>query len=413
MYTTGGLFLPDGSGPDVTTRQERIKGEDSFLYEYARYLLHKRLTTERLLSPYANYFYNPMYMPNTTTEDNNANTKINIDRNEIAKKLHKQPENVILREDTNIAVETEPNDDKWTEEKRTIAKTPKSIPKEKQRTGYYDILHDDTEEESVNEEELTEDEKKIDKMKSNDQSMNVGQYNVEKMTLKDIEEVLENVNQGINSTDSNESEDVYENEADELESERYMYDVEKHMHYLEDAIHDLERENQDLKERNAEVEKSCIKAEDTTIENNELKLKLKMLQEDQENDFMSMNNHQKNLDSDKDMITKYEKEIEEYKKQEELYEIDISRLEDLNDQIQSDNKELYDQLKELGEVVEKSDKIIEEYKNEAHFKEEIMRLTKELKEANKELAELKSYCKHMGEHKRKEREKEGRRSQRK
>ena len=54
-----------------------------------------------------------------------------------------------------------------------------------------------------------------------------------------------------------------------------------------------------------------------------------------------------------------------------------------------------------------------ENKNEAHFKEEIMRLTKELKEANKELAELKSYCKYMGEHKRKEREKEGRRSQRK
>ena len=41
MYTTGGLFLPEGLGPDVTPRHKTIRGEESFLYEYARYLLHK------------------------------------------------------------------------------------------------------------------------------------------------------------------------------------------------------------------------------------------------------------------------------------------------------------------------------------------------------------------------------------
>ena len=59
MYTTGGLFFPNFSRQEVKPHYNLVIREDLFLYEYARFLLHKRLVAKGLLSPYANPFYPP------------------------------------------------------------------------------------------------------------------------------------------------------------------------------------------------------------------------------------------------------------------------------------------------------------------------------------------------------------------
>ena len=84
MYTTGGLFFPKCLVPEGTPRQKLFTYEDSFLYEYARFLLHKRLVSEGMLSPYANPFYPQMDMVYRTTERYNKKTKLNIDKHDIS-----------------------------------------------------------------------------------------------------------------------------------------------------------------------------------------------------------------------------------------------------------------------------------------------------------------------------------------
>ena len=59
MYNTRGLFLLNFSSQDVRLRHSLVIHEDLFLYEYGRFLLHKRLVAEGLLSPYTNPFYLP------------------------------------------------------------------------------------------------------------------------------------------------------------------------------------------------------------------------------------------------------------------------------------------------------------------------------------------------------------------
>ena len=77
--------------------------EDLFLYEYGRYLLHKRLVAEGLLSPYANPFYPPTDMTHRETESKIEQTEIvnkDIDKNTIASTLNKKADNIKLKEET-------------------------------------------------------------------------------------------------------------------------------------------------------------------------------------------------------------------------------------------------------------------------------------------------------------------------
>ena len=76
--------------------------EDLFLYEYGRYLLHKRLVSEGLLSPYANLFYPPTEMIHRETESKKEQTEMvkkDIDKKTIASTLHKKAENIKLKEE--------------------------------------------------------------------------------------------------------------------------------------------------------------------------------------------------------------------------------------------------------------------------------------------------------------------------
>ena len=76
--------------------------EDLFLYEYGRYLLHKRLVAEGLLSPYANPFYPPTDMAYRETKSKIEQTEMekkDIDKHTIASTLHKKSENIKLKEE--------------------------------------------------------------------------------------------------------------------------------------------------------------------------------------------------------------------------------------------------------------------------------------------------------------------------
>ena len=99
MYTIGGLFFPNILGLDVKSRYKLFTYEDSFLYEYGRFLLHKRLVSEGMLSPYANSFYLQTDMVYRTTERNNKKTMHNIDKHDIAEHLNKDPKTITLKED--------------------------------------------------------------------------------------------------------------------------------------------------------------------------------------------------------------------------------------------------------------------------------------------------------------------------
>ena len=107
MYTKGGLFFPNVLGPDVRPRHKLFTYEDSFLYEYGRFLLHKRLVSEGMLSPYANPFYPQMDMVYRTTERHNEKTRLNIDKHDIAEQLNKDPQNITLKEDATITKEND------------------------------------------------------------------------------------------------------------------------------------------------------------------------------------------------------------------------------------------------------------------------------------------------------------------
>ena len=101
MYTTEGLGFQNISGQDVRTRQNLFAHEQLFLYEYTRYLLHKQLVTEGLLSPYSNRYYPPTDTTQSTTEENDnneSNTRIN--KEAIAKRLQKNIDDIILKEDS-------------------------------------------------------------------------------------------------------------------------------------------------------------------------------------------------------------------------------------------------------------------------------------------------------------------------
>ena len=84
MYTIGGLFFPNVLGLNVRPHHKLFTYKDSFLYEYGRFLLHKRLVSEGMLSPYANPFYPQTDMVYRIMERYNEKTKLNINKHDIA-----------------------------------------------------------------------------------------------------------------------------------------------------------------------------------------------------------------------------------------------------------------------------------------------------------------------------------------
>ena len=101
MYNTRGLFLPNFSSQDVRPCHNLAIYEDLFLYEYTRFLLHKRLVVEGLLSPYANPFY--LLMDTVYRETNKEIARMEnkkIDKQTIADTLQKKAEDIKLQEES-------------------------------------------------------------------------------------------------------------------------------------------------------------------------------------------------------------------------------------------------------------------------------------------------------------------------
>jgi len=371
MYTTGGLFLPEGLGPDVTPRHKTIRGEESFLYEYARYLLHKRLTTEKLLSPYANYFYSPTYMTSATTEGNNVPTKINIDRDEIAKQLQKHPENVILREDIINTTETIPKEERWTEVKNKAAVPLKPTPEIQIKEGYYDILNEEKEDEYVHNEELKDDDGEVDEKDGNDKPQKeVQEYNVEKMTLEDIEKVLKS-EVLINNKPEEEIEDrstifvdndVIFNEGDEKEEEMEEDDISINVAMFEDDEYcDLHQNKMDENEQ------------------------MKQLSEDLQHNENQIQSQQEHIDMvkikektmDEKLLTKNEQPNEIAKEVDQLKMKTVDNFYEEVAEIKLKNMELIDKIewyeKEMDKVAHRESKL----ESELGMKEEMIK-TKEI-----------------------------------
>ena len=99
MYTTGGLVFPNILGQDVRPRQNSVAHEDLFLYEYARFLLHKRLVSEGILSPYACPFHIPMEIEQKETEKETEKRNQKIDKTTIAERLNKNVQDITLQDE--------------------------------------------------------------------------------------------------------------------------------------------------------------------------------------------------------------------------------------------------------------------------------------------------------------------------
>jgi len=147
MYTTEDLFRPNDLGVDVRPRQNLGTHEDLFLYEYARYILHKRLVKEGLLSPYACPFYPLTDIENRKTEtyQNDQHVMEQINKSTIASKLQVNEERVKLKEE--IPSTKREDTDEWIEVKN---KTKQNIVKEKKTDGnrnYYNVIQEEEERE--------------------------------------------------------------------------------------------------------------------------------------------------------------------------------------------------------------------------------------------------------------------------
>jgi len=124
MYTTRGVFFHNNMGQDVTPRQNLSGIEDSFLYEYARYLLHRQLVSEGLLSPYAIPFYPSMDIKTAPMEKDRKETRMDVDKNidkkNIAAKLQVDINTITLREELQKHEDDESNTVEETNEKKIV-----------------------------------------------------------------------------------------------------------------------------------------------------------------------------------------------------------------------------------------------------------------------------------------------------
>ena len=147
MYTTEDLFRPNVLGVDVRPRQELDIYEDLFLYEYARYMLHKRLVKEGLLSPYAVPFYPPTEIENRKTEiyQNDQHVTEQINKSTIASKLQVNEERVKLKEE--IPSTKREDTDEWIEVKNKTKQNIVNEKKTEENRTYYNVLQEEEERE--------------------------------------------------------------------------------------------------------------------------------------------------------------------------------------------------------------------------------------------------------------------------
>ena len=99
MYVVGGRVFQNNLDQDVRPRYNLVEQEELFLYEYARFLLHRRFVTEGLLSRYDNAVYTETDTICKTTEKRNNDKMQHIDKKIIAGKLQRNAKDIVLKEE--------------------------------------------------------------------------------------------------------------------------------------------------------------------------------------------------------------------------------------------------------------------------------------------------------------------------
>ena len=254
MYTTRGHGFQNRLGQDVRTCQNLFDHEQLFLYKYARYLLHRQLVTEGLLSPYSNQFYPPTDKTNSTMEKNKNNeSNIKINKEAIAERLQKNTDVIILKEDTQNT-----NTKEWKELKINRAKTINVQKSTKKYEGYYDELQDEENEEEEVQNEIKEDVKdeiirpayevKKHGMKKD--------YNVNTMGIEEMDKVIVAIKK-----EHNEEEESNEEIFSQTEKDKVLKNENVKKHQV--------KENQGYDERDSEsraIESRAGEEEDITFD---------------------------------------------------------------------------------------------------------------------------------------------------
>ena len=135
MCTIEGSDSQNNLGVDVRPRQNSIDHEDLFLSEYARYILHKKMVSEGVLTLYANPFYPRTEIMQRPT-DVNVKVKKDIDKKTIATKLQKNEQDISLREE----LITEKENEEWIEINQHNKTKPPTIKEIDTEGGLYDVL---------------------------------------------------------------------------------------------------------------------------------------------------------------------------------------------------------------------------------------------------------------------------------
>ena len=366
MYTTGRLFFSNGLSPDVRPRQNLEIHEDLFLYEYARLLLHKRLVSEGMLSPYANPFHLPTDTVCRETEKERDGTRTNIDKKTIAEKLNREPEDITLQEDKILADDNET----WIEVKRKVQRTKNEQKETNKSGGYYEILQKQGDEKEETNEETTEDEKNANNRgKDVKNKVDTRNYDVNTMTMGEIEEVIYEVKEASVQVESLEVDEKEECEASNEKSNEY--DVKQHIHSLKDLAAEYEEENEQLKLKTVQLE---VYIESMTVEYQKTKEEVRTLK----SKIQEINQVSKdNSDLTNELAMQDETKIEE--------------LENQMDILRKENSQVNELVQELGEVIKQSDNTINEYKKDNEdLRQKLWKAIRRIQSKDNDLEEKKS-----------------------
>ena len=80
-------------------RYNLVDKEDLFLCEHGKFMSHKKFVIEGMLSPCASLFYAPTETMHRYTNNRNKDTQVTITKSNIADKLQKTEDKIILQEE--------------------------------------------------------------------------------------------------------------------------------------------------------------------------------------------------------------------------------------------------------------------------------------------------------------------------
>ena len=186
MCDTRGLFVPNGLGEDERPRRTLLPHEELFICEYSRYLLHKGLTAEGILSPYGSKYYPPTDTKKIVTEENmqRETNLTQISKECIASRSNIKEEKIALKGE-----KTTTEKDEWITVPHQ-SKSQTSTKKANQQNTYANQYEALGEEEVEKEERETIGLEEVQNVKVLKDDKKREEYEVEKMTVEEVERCI-------------------------------------------------------------------------------------------------------------------------------------------------------------------------------------------------------------------------------